>query len=312
MGTGLKSFGDLPEKITMAETTNIEWADATLNFWIGCTAVSNGAKGACAHCYAETWGNRFGVKWGSGEPRRKTVGNLAKAMRVERKAIAQGKPQLCFSNSLSDIFDKEVPVEWLAEAFETMRATPHVIYLLLTKRPQNARKRSLEAGGLPSNAAIGFTAVTQAELERDAPFAIRAKVDLNPAFLFVSIEPMMGAMDISPYLHGAGIDWVIAGGESGPHARPTHADWIRSLRDQCASAQIPFLFKQWGEWLGYGVAAPADEYGNLGLPCEPTADFDFPDGERVFKVGKKAAGRLLDGVIHDARPQFAKEARMNR
>jgi protein gp37 len=345
----------------MAEETNISWADATLNFFVGCTKVSVGPQGACENCYAETWANRwpqYRETWGPGAPRVQFKHMLAKAMKLERLAIARkaagGGAYFCFSNSLSDIFDNEVPIEWLREAFDIMRATPHVTYLLLTKRPQNILKRfaaTLNSGlgtlsdYWPRNVAIGCTAVTQKEADRDLPWLLIAKKMLSPAFAFVSMEPLMEAVDLTPFLYepcpkaedmmmdpstGAyeccarcdytgisgepredGIDWVITGGESGTQARPTLPDAFRSLRDQCATAGLPFHFKQWGEWAP-GESCPdlrARDCADLingewvfdRVPAGASDDH-IDDEPLAYRVGTKASGRLLDGVLHDARP----------
>lgn len=343
----------------MAETTNISWADATLNFWIGCTEVSNGPKGACVNCYARGWGARFGVEWGAKEARRRTVHNLAKAKRLQRKAIAEDRTLFCFSNSLSDIFDNEVPIEWLRDAFDIMREAPDVTFLLLTKRPQNIISRALAAGGLPLNAAIGCTAVTQEEWDRDIPFLIWGAHRLDPALVFVSIEPMMGSIDMRlreggsvgcPRCDGSGsvepwggfprgascpqcagdgvlkesVGGIFAGGESGVHARPSHPDWFRGLRDQCEAAGVPFHFKQWGEFREFPTGYPgvkrveaASRAGKTILDYATAPSWITPDGRwfrspdhlpyetpcrLIDRVGKEAAGRLLDGVEHNARP----------
>lgn len=309
----------------MAETTNISWADATLNFWAGCTKVSTGADGACEFCYAETWANRFPRyrgTWGVGAPRVRMLHCLAKAKKLERLAIdkaARGEGAFfCFSNSLSDIFDNEVPIEWLAEAFAVMRATPHVTYLLLTKRAPNIVKRSEAAGGLPPNAALGITVVTQIEFQRDTPTLAAAAQLLHPALTFLSMEPLMELVNMEllqicklstgqmlPALHF--IDWVITGGESGAHARPAPPSWFRNLRDQCARAAVPFHFKQWGE-----IAPPqtdedrarfADGHGFWGALGGAGKFVD--QGNGIIKIGKERAGRLLDGVEHNARPLVA-------
>jgi len=229
----------------MAETTAIEWCDGTLNFWIGCTEVSNGPKGACTNCYARTWANRFPLyrgTWGPSAPRHKTAGALAKAMKMERIALKTGRPYFCFSNSLGDIFDNQVPIEWLREAFEVMRATPHVTYLLLTKRPQNIVKRSLSAGSLPPNAAVGATMVTQFEYDRDAPVLAQARALLNPRFTFGSFEPMQGPVILDDYAP----DQIIVGGESGADARAMDLDWARSMLRQAGELGRVFNFKQVG------------------------------------------------------------------
>lgn len=324
----------------MAERTNISWCDATMNFWIGCTKVSP----ACDHCYAEVYGNRFGVKWGPKEERRVTKNWVAKMNAIMRQAAKDGIDRpFVFSNSLSDIFDNEVPLEVLAAALDVMRRFPKAVFLLLTKRPQNIVKRFTEiakaalgpyadAEGIrswwPKNAAIGCTVVSQAEADRDIPWLLRAKAALNPAFAFLSMEPLLGPVNLwtdngsdgYDYLTGSwyerddpaqyagssgggghasgrgasSVDWVIAGGESGAHARPTWPDAFRGLRDQCAKVGVPFHFKQWGEWVSVSeVEGPQ------------TAFHEFEDGATVRRVGTKRSGRLLDGVLHDARPEVA-------
>lgn len=348
----------------MAEATNIEWADATLNFWVGCTKVSVGEKGACTHCYAETWANRWPQNrgtWGVGAPRIQFSHLQAKARKLEKLAIAKAARGegafFCFSNSLSDIFDNEVPIAWLAEAIEIARSTPHVTYLFLTKRPQNIVKRFLETirvtpppgmtgieaiqeQGLdrwwPRNIAIGCTVVTQKEADRDIPWLLKAKALLRPAFAFVSMEPLMEVVDLTQIEAKVGkgtdvfsalsydgdpdedvefgtacIDWVITGGESGTNARITPVEAFRSLRDQCAQAGVPFMFKQWGEWVGAEVY---EEGGHGGLTRSQVPGETFPGkpahwwsgdalgGVISILVGKKAAGRLLDGVEHNDRP----------
>lgn len=319
----------------MAETTHISWADATLNWWVGCTKVSTGEHGACEFCYAETWAKRwpqYRDTWGPGAPRVQFKHLLSKAKAIEAKGKREGRRQFVFSNSLSDIFDNEVPIEWLAEAFEIMRATPGNVYLLLTKRPQNIVKRfcqTLPPGASedgpeyvhwPSNVAIGCTVVTQAEANRDVPWLLRAKATLQPAFAFLSMEPLMGAVDLTHLdtmaFHGAEVldalsgrlwgimgepagnmvtvDWVITGGESGVKARPSDPAWFRSLRDQCAAAGVAFHHKQNGEWVGSEELAeePAVDYRDMGRPAD-----------MVWRVGKKADPCTLDGVKHDARPK---------
>lgn len=313
----------------MAEHTNISWADATLNFWIGCTEVSVGEKGACTNCYARTWANRFPRtrgSWGAGAPRVKTVGWVSKLKELERLAIAKlarGEGAFfCFSNSLSDIFDNEVPIEWLAEAFAGMREhAPHVTFLLLTKRPQNIVKRAEAAGGLPPNAAIGCTVVTQKEADRDLPWLLAALASLGAPFAFVSMEPLMEVVDIawalsrnplelasgflrrgmfSPGLETLrGLGWVITGGESGAHARITPLEATQGLRDQCAAAGVPFEHKQNGEWIEQNQRSTSIGFG---ATLKTQVAFKEVGGNRYERVGKDIAGRLLDGVTHDARP----------
>lgn len=254
----------------MAEHTAIGWCDGTCNFWIGCTKVSVGEHGACEHCYAEDWAKRYypSAQWGD-FPRKRTAEATWKAPYAwDRKAAREGTRPFIFTNSLADMFDNQVDPQWRADAFNVMRETPRLVWLLLTKRPQNIARLAAEAGGMPDNAAIGCTVVTQKEAERDAPHLLSAPTRM---FRFLSVEPMLGRIDLDCLSLGRGrsfnaltgehtlenhghissghptdtIDWVICGGESGPHRREMSHDWARSLRDQCQRAGVPFFFKQW-------------------------------------------------------------------
>lgn len=305
----------------MGADTSIEWADHTWNPWWGCTAVSVGDKGACEFCYAEKLAARFGVQWGPHAERRKAgPKHLALPHAWERRAQKDGTRPFVFCASMADIFDNQVPAEWRREAFDVMRACPSLVWLLLTKRPSMIVKLSAEAGGLPPNAALGASMVTQAELDRDWPHLATAAYELGALFSFISAEPLMEALDLrlgQLRMLPAGLptspDWVIAGGESGPKARPSHPDWFRSLRDQCAAAGVPFLFKQWGEWLPYrGSMLSAPRIPRTGVHAWPEADpekLPAPLFELTsLRVGKKAAGRSLDGVEHNGFPAgFGKE-----
>lgn len=326
----------------MGEVTGISWCDHTWSPWYGCTQVSMGPQGACVGCYARQLSEtRFGrVIFGGpgrGEGTRDVRADSAWKQplawdRAAAKAIEHWrtnpfareetpKPQTFVFPSMCDPFDNHPDLaEPRRRFFDLIRATPNLTWLLLTKRPGNIvklfdqayRPASGEqsvgerAGNWPRNAAIGFTAVTQPEMDRDSHHALDAVRALNPSFLFWSGEPLLGPVLIpDPLLALGSRFWAITGGETdqGAHkARPSHPDWFRSVRDQCAAASVAYHHKQNGEWQGYGAAAPTDAEGNLGLPREPRGDFDFPDGERVFRVGKAASGRMLDGVIHGAMP----------
>lgn len=289
----------------MGKDTKIEWADHTWNPWIGCTKVSP----ACDHCYAEDlMDRRYGrVRWGAGEDRARTsAATWNDPLRWNRAAAKAGKRATVFCLSLGDIWDNEVDPLWRRQAFDVMERTPNLTYLLLSKRIGNAMKMCDPLAGnslLPRNAALGATVINQDEWDRDVPKLCRAAEVLAARFSFVSIEPMLGAIDTSQIFGlyeidegrwglkvgsrwAASPDWVIAGGESGPHARPTHPDWLRSLRDQCQAADVPFFMKQWGEW------APADDW-----PSEIQEDYDTRglSADGVIRVGKARAGRLLDG-----------------
>lgn len=340
----------------MAESTSISWCDHTWSPWYGCTQVSMGAQGACEGCYArflsETRQKRviFGGP-GRGEGTRDVRADSAwrEPPRWNRKT-----PGAFVFPSMCDPFDNHPAlVEPRRRFFDLIRATPNLTWLLLTKRPGNIvklfRETILDVGDAdypqcfwPSNAAIGCTVVSQAEANRDIPKLLAAKAALKPAFAFLSMEPLLGAVDLTrisyrPYHHtvvdalngyalAAGgetkIDWVIAGGETdqGAHkARPSHPDWFRSLRDQCAAAEVPFHFKQWGSLLPWepqnegvcwksatGIVRDRHALGDVDDPTSGWTDNCLYDGEDICvhqRVGSKAAGRHLDGVTHDARPE---------
>ncbi len=337
----------------MAENTKIEWADATVNHWAGCTKVSP----ACDNCYAERMAGRlWKVQWGAGAARRQFISARDMLEALDRKAQRIGKKLRVFHNSLSDMFDNEVPDGWRMDAFKIMADTPNLQHLVLTKRIGNVMKMANEVadmprlgshtghliahqwrnGSPPKNVWLGATVVNQEEADRDIP-----KLLAVPAVKrFLSIEPMLGPINIEPYLLSTydkaahddqmvpglpttdRLDWIIVGGESGPGARPMHPDWVRSVRDQCDAAGVPFLFKQWGEWgpdwegaetCGSCGGSKFDfinsygECGRCGVDSWVAAEKPLDSPRRV---GKKAAGRLLDGRTHDGFPatQDAKEA----
>jgi len=262
----------------MAESTKIEWCDATFNPWIGCTKVSP----ACDHCYAEvsTPSRTLGVVWGpKAERRRTTPSNWSMAKRWNAQAEAfqaqHGRRQRVFCASLADVFDNAVDREWRDDLATLILDTPNLDWLLLTKRIGNAGAMLGEMflDGPPDNLWLGSTVANQEEADRDIPKLLAVPA----AKRFLSMEPLLGPTRIDdipdpaggvclkplvglrwvgdgqgrcfPRSLGARIDWVIVGGESGPNARPMHPDWARSVRDQCQAAGVPFFFKQWGEWL---------------------------------------------------------------
>lgn len=317
----------------MAEQSAIEWCDSTFNPWIGCTRVSP----ACDDCYAarSTPARTLGIQWGSHAERHRTApATWTQPKTWERQHEAffaqHGRRRRVFCASLADVFDNAVPVEWRVDLFKLIAATPHLDWLLLTKRVGNAAGMlndvmlDLSCGSfewtaeaaLP-NVWIGVTVVTQAEVDRDVPrlLALPARVR------FLSIEPMLGpisfegmfatdnAIDGTNALEA--LDWVICGGESGPRARPMHPDWARGLRDQCAAAGVPFLFKQWGEWVPRGPQCwsypVVDNVPRFRMTDQGQSGQDLAaeGGNHVWmnRAGKKVAGRLLDGRTHDAFPE---------
>ncbi|WP_269582011.1 phage Gp37/Gp68 family protein [Roseibium sp. Sym1] len=290
----------------MAET-KIEWAHFTYNPWIGCTKVSM----ACDFCYAETE-NKFrgwAPGWGPNAPRyrTKTRVNLPK---WNRAAAELGVRYRVFVASLADVGDNHRSIDpaWRRQLVDDVRANRNLDFLFLTKRPQNMPKLYPDLmEEWPDNVWMGATVENQVEANRRIPSLLAVPAPI----LFLSCEPLLEwlnlhelslpgtsrkldaffGLDSKGVAHfDRGIDWVIAGGESGGPARPTKPDWFRSLRDQCASADVPFFFKQWGEWVSVSEVAG------------PGAHFQFEDGATVRRVGKNRSGRTLDGVLHDEFP----------
>lgn len=296
----------------MAENSKIEWTHHTFNPWIGCAKVSAG----CKFCYAETlMDTRYGrVEWGvNGTRVRTSPGNWKKPLQWNRQAEKEGVRYRVFCASLADVFeDRPELAPWRAELFALVDATPNLDWLLLTKRPENIARLWVgghaEVTGLlkrRTNVWLG----TSVEAHTVAQDRIRElmKVAHLCRYTFLSCEPLIDEVSLRHvYMIGGGaavsvnpltgernngngmrvlmggpstyprINWVIAGGESGQGARRMDPQWARALRDQCAAAGTAFLFKQWGEY-----------------------------NEAGQKVGKHAAGRLLDGVIHDGFPDVA-------
>ncbi len=261
----------------MAENSKIEWTDHTFNAWTGCTKVSP----ACDHCYAESWAKRSGiVQWGN-HPRRRTSESYWKQpIKWNRLAKRDGVRRKVFCCSLADVFDNQVDPQWRIDLFRLIGITPHLDWLLLTKRPQNIAKMLpsdyVLADKPPHNVWLGTTVENQEEANLRIPhlLAIPAKIK------FLSCEPLLGPIRFQdvPGFNRVSLSlrnwWVIGGGESGPNARPPMIEWARSLRDQCAIPGIPFFWKQWGEY----------------TPDDPAATHTA-----MRRVGKKAAGALLDG-----------------
>ena len=220
----------------MAEYSKIEWTETTWNPVTGCTKVSPG----CAHCYAETFAERFrgvpGHPYEQGFDLKLWPDRLGLPLKWRR-------PRLVFVNSMSDLFHEDVPDAFIAEVFDVMQLANQHTYQLLTKRPARAREMASQLSW-PSNVWMGVSVENQRWTSR-----INDLRHLPAAVKFLSCEPLLGPLK----LDFGGIDWVIVGGESGPRARPMRADWARAVRDQCVAAGVPFFFKQWGAHNEQGV-----------------------------------------------------------
>ena len=219
----------------MSDKSAIEWTDATWNPVTGCTKVSPG----CAHCYAETITLRF--KWGGPFlPGKSTI-----RLHPER-LDAPGKwrtPRRVFVNSMSDLFHEEIPFEYVRKVFHKMETYDAHIYQVLTKRPERMLEFvewDKQTERWPDHVWAGTSVENQYWADRRIP--ILQQIPANVRFL--SVEPLLKSVDLSPYL--SSLQWVIVGGESGYRARPMNEQWAQRIRDDCVDVGVPFFFNQWG------------------------------------------------------------------
>ena len=321
------------------DRTHIEWTDATWNPLRGCEPVSAG----CRNCYAARMAHRFSTRpedpyYGLTEMRGGRAvfnGRITVVESALTLPLRWRRPRRIFVNSMSDLFHESVPDDVIANVFGVMHATPRHTYQILTKRPDRMahwingrtgseiavhaldligdhdkhfyRDVSRQVRGFPwplPNVWIGTSVENQEAADVRLPHlcATRARVR------FVSCEPLLGPVS----LHNLTlIRWVIAGGESGPGARPMHPEWPRSLRDQCATTGVPFFFKQWGEWveanLGNVDNALEDRLLAISGHDETYLPIDRHDQSTVHmvRVGKRLSGNILDGEVHQAFPEAA-------
>jgi Bacteriophage protein gp37 len=320
----------------MAENSKIEWTDHTFNPWMGCTKVSDG----CKHCYAETMmDHRYGkVKWGPQGKRVRTAKqywkqplkwNETRFVECEVCGLRQvfnehGRCPGCehpmvaamrwvrqrvFCASLADVFEEkqdqlEEMNRWRADLFGMIEETPNLDWLLLTKRPRNFSRMIHDRwyASSPRNIWAGISVENQeAACER-----VQYLAEIPASVSFLSVEPMLGPVDLTKPVWNNGVamiehvDWVICGGESGPDARPMNPDWARSLRDQCQEADVPFFFKQWGEWVPLAEEFDTNAIGDVGKFDTKNKYWQWAehgDSQRhvSIRIGKHSAGRVLDG-----------------
>lgn len=215
----------------MATKTTIEWTESSWNPVTGCTKISTG----CKHCYAERMAKRLQAM---GHPNYVDGFNVVKRCpEVLDVPYKWKKSQMIFVNSMSDLFHKDVPAQFIDEVFFTMNETGWHTYQILTKRAGRLEKLA-KRFTWSHNIWMGVTVETADHIGRidhlrKVPATVR----------FLSLEPLLGPL---PNLNLDGINWVIVGGESGPGARPMKSEWVEDLRDQCLRANVPFFFKQWG------------------------------------------------------------------
>lgn len=305
----------------------IGWCDITINPLVGCSHCSPG----CDNCYAEKFAARLAKNT---KTAKKYAGVVDEHGKWTGKINEEGwgcfdtlskSPKRVFLGSMTDIFHENVPESTISDIFFNIEYMwEQHTFLLLTKRPQNAKKL-IEVYPLPKNVWLGVTVCNQQEADEKIPVLLQ----IPAAKRFVSIEPMLGPVNLTPHIFSepdgefrthkgkrqmrcakpedGGLHWVICGGETGTGARPMHPNWVRFLRDQCQKADVPFFFKSWGDWLPCSQVSddfddsryPVGDIGNDGIFIPPPIlEIPLRNGvctEDTIHVGKKRAGHLLDG-----------------
>ena len=218
----------------MAATTKIEWTDATWNPVTGCSKVSRG----CDFCYAERFSERF-----RGVPGHPFENGFDLTLRPERlrQPLSWREPRRVFVNSMSDLFQKEIPPSFIDSVFDTMEEANWHTFQVLTKRSSlmvRYLRRRYTAGMAPPHIWLGVSVEDAKNLAR-----LRHLKTAQASVKFISFEPLLGPVG---KIDLAGINWAIVGGESGPHARPMAEEWAVEIRDQCRASKVAFFFKQWG------------------------------------------------------------------
>ncbi|WP_137010110.1 DUF5131 family protein [Aquitalea aquatilis] len=321
----------------MSDKTGIEWTDATWNPVTGCAKVSQG----CKHCYALRDWKRLSAMPNTVYHGREFTDVMCHPERLDQP-MRWSRPRRIFVNSMSDLFHPDVPFEFIAAVFAVMSVTTRHTYQVLTKRPERMveffqwvadgaacfdddrisehmpegidwKPAKAGRGGYDNcgpafpyaNVWLGVSVEDQATADERIPLLLQTPA----AVRWISAEPLLGPVDLMPmfehradFFNDTGVDWVVVGGESGPKARPMHPDWAYRLKDHCAQSGVPFLFKQWGEWVSAGQPAFGTVKGEV-RHIRSDGSFwgeDLPKDENadvltVVKVGKRSAGRLLGG-----------------
>ncbi|OPY78084.1 MAG: Phage protein Gp37/Gp68 [Syntrophorhabdus sp. PtaU1.Bin153] len=301
--------------------TKIEWCDETWNPITGCSKISPG----CENCYAERMARRLAGRFGY--PKDDPFKPAIHLYRFD-DPILWKKPSRVFVCSMGDLFHEAIPFTMLVDLHQRMwlygrpNGMRNHTWLLLTKRPDRMAEfyRKYPYSGYPNNPNLwlGVTAENQEQADKRIPILLQ----IPAAKRFVSVEPMLGLVELRAYLshkhtcrcpecyHRAfdptnrrPLDWIICGGETGPHARPMHPDWVYSLKDQCVAAGVPFFFKGWGEWSNPGtgsfgkypgrtewIKSDGSFWGKEEMPKDEDGDC-----LTVVKVGKKRSGRSIAG-----------------
>jgi protein gp37 len=307
--------------------SEISWTHLTFNPWSGCTKVSE----ACSFCYAEAAPapRRRGAVWGPTAERKLALDSYWRGP-IKWNAVAAdaGVRLRVFCASMADVFEDRPDLEpWRLRLWDLIGRTPNLDWLLLTKRPAKMASWAQEHGWL-DNAWAGVSIENQKNGQSKIWHLLRVPAKIR----FLSCEPLLGPLDFSAMttdppgsgfalMDGLGridgsdpqISWIIVGGESGPLARPMHPAWARAIRDQAKKAGVAFHFKQWGEWepRSREDGRPFDSMDRFNrhrlvaldgtLNC--TQGAAGSGAQPMSRVGKAAAGRLLDGVLYDEFPE---------
>lgn len=301
--------------------TSIEWTDYTWNPVTGCTKVSQG----CKNCYAETMTTRFEKVWGH------SFKEVVCHQDRLNEPITMGKRlhgKKVFVCDMSDLFHEDVPERFIMEVIQVITICKDTTFQILTKRIERALDffnrfvpkyfNGLEENYFPiQNLWIG----TSCEDQKTANERIPCLIHIPAVVHFISCEPLLGPIDLrkidprerlkSEHVFcydvidntegPSAIQWIIAGGESGRSARPMHPDWVRSLRDQCSSCDVPFFFKQWGEWMPISRPLTSSEINVLPEVYKSSNFLQFSsdiineDNAEFYRAGKSQSGNKLDG-----------------
>lgn len=325
----------------MAGSTGIEWTDATWNPIRGCARVSEGCRNCYAEGVAKRFSGPGRPYHGLIARTGQWNGGVMVVEHLLDWPLRKRKPQRIFVNSMSDLFHEAVPDEWIDQIFAVMALAPQHTFQVLTKRPERMREYFADLGlraemiGIEAEAIGGIDRHTE-DLKQRWPLPLpnvwlgvsvedQATADVRIPLLlqtpaavrWVSAEPLLGPVDLLysafdgawPFKEMGQLDWVVVGGESGRNARPMHPYWARSLRDQCQAAGVPFLFKQWGNWCPSDAKPEPGKYTGGGIflrhDGRKGSQIDWWDGNAAAMdyLGKKAAGRMLDGRLHDEYPE---------
>lgn len=277
--------------------TKIEWADEVWNPVSGCSKVSPG----CVNCYAERFAKRLAGR--CGYPKVNPFQVKVHYNRLKNFDFGK-KPKRIFVCSMSDLFHDKVPKFAIDNVLEIIAANPQHNFIVLTKRPQNLDDKIYESeiltpirvlggGDYLPNLWLGISAENQEWYDERIGYLL----DIPSGKHIVSLEPLLGPINLGEHIKK--LDWVIVGGESGNFQRRCEQlikpDWVRSIRDQCLAANVPFFFKQWGTYCPYNQMTENAR--------ELVADSDVPREDSLFHLGKKLSGRELDGQTWNQIPE---------